>query len=39
MKILEEAKGLNFLGNIVTIRSSMSEENKSQIKELAKILK
>jgi flavorubredoxin len=37
--ILEEAKGLNILENTVTIRSSMSEQNKAEIKELAKILK
>ena len=39
MAILEEAKGINFLGNIVTIRSSLSEENKAQIRALAKELK
>ena len=37
--ILEEAKGLDILENTVTIRSSMSEQNKAEIKELAKILK
>ena len=37
--ILEEAKGLNILENTVTIRSSMSEQSKAEIKELAKILK
>lgn len=36
--ILEEAKGLNILENVVTIRSAMTEENKKEIKELAKIL-
>lgn len=37
--ILEEANGLDILEGTITIRSSMSEENREQIKELASILK
>jgi flavorubredoxin len=35
---LEILKNIEILENAVTIRSSMSEENKAQIKELAKAL-
>lgn len=37
--ILEAANGLDILEGTITIRSSMSEENREQIKELASILK
>ncbi len=37
--ILEEAKGLEILENTVTIRSAMTDNNKKEIEELAKILK